>query len=291
MLQQLPEDVEDIIISFLIMPLDICKVKQISKYFITRMNLYPYVKNQVDLDNRARMIAEEYSDPEYNVLHRGRYQYTDSDLGDAWEEYHKWKWPEAKINPNYSLLWREGMYVDALDKIGVWGNGIILSQKFESRGASSLYKKVRQFNITFLGWADSFNEWVTGDKITFFGSRTINPRNKYGNLRGFHRQWGLYRQGENWSMKIIALLPPPPPPPRVDASGNVLENITFDVSTNVIDETTKKVRIIDYNEHTEQLITITAQNIDKKIRSVTNATVLLSTPNRVFNPLLKPLFY
>lgn len=249
MLKNIPHDVEIYIYTFLILPLDICKLKCISKYYSAIIDNIPYIKEKKLFINRTHMLLEDTD-------------CYDANLADKWEYYHKWNWPESiEEEKDYTPLWKKGQYVDVLDKIQVWGSGIILEQRFYEYPHN---KKIeRQYYIQFLGWNLHFNEWVTGDKITFFGSKTINPRNKIESLNNIHKRWVLYKKDhETWSLEIL----------------KIKEN----------KKNKKVVELTGFRDNIFKIETITPENINK-IRSVTNGTVLFSIKNKNFieNRILK----
>ena len=254
MISYLPEDLENIIFSFLIIPKDYKTIKCISqKYFKLMYNL-KYYKEKRLLDNRTRMISEEN-------IHSYYYNHDDA-LGKIWEFYHKWEWP---INHNNRCMYRKNNYVDVLDKIGIWCPGKILAEKLELYDEHNIMGPVcKKFYIQFLGWSDYFNEWVTVDKLAQLGTKTINPRNKYESI-GKHKIWCLYNFRQEWYMVYISLY-----------------------------QEQKDIKLVHLNSLMGNMIntdSITKNNIDSKIRYISNATVLLSLPSRRFQTYNRALKY
>ena len=248
MILTLPHDVEDYIYRFLIMPLDICKLKCISKYHGVIIDNMTYIKGKRLLKERSNMLLEDTNCYNENISHK-------------WENYSKWYWPKfCDEEKNYTPLWKVGQYVDALDRIQVWGSAIILEQKLYEHPHNKTIE--RQYHLQFLGWNSYFNEWVAADKITFFGSKTINPRNKMKSLNDFHKRWVLYNNSKNdWTMEILT----------------IKEN----------KKNKKIIQLVGFQNNVLKLDTIIPENIENKIRSVTNATVLFSFKNRKFDETRK----
>ena len=244
MLKQLPHDVEEYIYDFLIMPLDICKLRCISKYYTIITNNINFIKMKNLTKERANMLIEDLNC--HNIT-----------ISNNWEYYMKWNWPKyCNKEKNFTPLWKVGQYVDALDRIQVWGSAIITNQRFYEYPHSKTIE--RQYHLQFLGWSTYFDEWVTGEKITFFGSKTINPRNKIESLNDVHKRWALYNDGnDEWSMQILT------------------------IKENKKDK--KIIQLVGFQDNVLKLDTITPENINNKIRSVTNATVLFSLKSRKFD--------
>jgi len=247
MLKLLPHDVEEYIYNFLIMPLDICKLKCISKEFTKITNNINFVKKKILLQERANMLLEDIT-------------CKNEKLASNWEYYMKWNWPKySDKEKNYTPLWKIGQYVDVLDRIQVWGSAKIIDMELVTYTNSiNKIQTDRRYYIQFLGWSKNFNEWVTGEKITFFGSKTINPRNKMQSLNDVHKRWALYNNGENdWTMEILT------------------------IKDNKKNE--KIIQLVGFQNNVLKLDTITPENINSKLRAVTNASVLFSFTNRKFD--------
>lgn len=247
MLQTLSHDVEGHIYEFLIMPLDICKLKCISKYYNTIIDNMTYIKKKRLLKERSNMLLEDTNCYNENIAHK-------------WEYYSKWYWPKFyDEEKNYTPLWKVGQYVDALDRIQVWGSAKIIDMELVTYTNSiNELQTDRKYYVQFLGWSSHFNEWVTAEKITFFASKTLNPRNKMQSLNDIHKRWVLYNNGDNiWSMEILT------------------------IKENKYNK--KIIQLVGFQNNVLKLDTITPENIDNKIRTVTNATVLFSFKNRKFD--------
>lgn len=255
MFGRLPEVIENKIFSYLIKQQDKKTISRVSKYFRKCIENISFFKEKRLLIDRVNMVIEELSDPVHQVRTNGHYKYVDSNLGNMWERFHKWDWPEPKIDPNYTPLWKPGMYVDVLDKVQVWGGARILAVEFRESIFSTVFKliprKSRIYFVQFLGWSDSFNEWVSPEKITFFGSKIIHPINIRKYLTGSHKRWALYRDNNEWRMNII----------RVE---------DFNQETN---EKTVTITNFYNNNFVRDVLT---DDFIKDVRSVTDATVFLS---------------
>ena len=245
MFKNLPTEIEFSIYDFLILPLDICKIKCISKYHNKIVNNINFIIQKNNLLNRAYMCIEDKEC--YN-----------NELAKIWEDYSKINWPLINSSEkNYTPLWKVGDYVDVLDKIQVWGSAKIIA--YEIVTYTNPINKIqtdRKYLVEFLGWGKNFNEWVTPEKITFFGSKTINPNNKYKSLSGSHKRWVLYNKLDEWSMQILTI-----------KSSNSNE---------------KTIQVVGFSDNDLLLDTLTPLNISNKVRSVTNATVYLSFKSRRF---------
>jgi hypothetical protein len=269
MLHRLPEEIEISILNYLYTLWDIKKFKCISKNFFKKINYIKYIQEKKLLENRTFMIIEEFSDINYAIKTNGYYQYQNNDLADSWEKYHKYNWPIRKDNIYFTPLWKINTYVDVLDKIGVWGSAIIIDHKIEKVDNEFLTKKkkVRKYLIQFLGWNNNFNEWIGPDKITFFGYKTVNPRNKYKYLTGEHRRWCLYYDNNKWDLVSI----------------RVLEEDK--------EKKEKKIHLSSFFSNIVSNDTITPDNIESKLRSISNGTVFLSIRNNKFNPYHRKLLF
>jgi len=329
MFQKLPEDVEEYILNFLILPLDVCKVNCISKYFKKKINKLPFIKEKKIIYERIRIIAEEYSDPEHNLTTRGRFVYPSQDLAEAWTYYYKWNWPKIQTEkPNYTRLWKVGDYVDVKDKIGVWANAIILECNIETQKLLGMIpiKKIRKYRVQFLGWGDDFNENVAPEKITFLGTKTLNPHNLYDSISRYHKRWVLHNDGNEWRVRVLKPTKPPQDDFTEDISLNnmdisindislndisnndlvsnnnniLLQIIENDTVTNYIANDISNVKIekkIPKNEKIVEIInfenassiteTLTPENINNKLRCTSNATLFLTVPYRRFIPLYR----
>lgn len=255
MFGKLPEVIENHVFSYLIYQQDKKNISRVSKYFRKCIENIPFFKEKRLLTDRVNMVIEELSDPIHHIGANGHYKYVDPDLGDMWETYHKWDWPEPKIDTDYTPLWKPGMYVDVLDKVQVWGSARILEVDFKESIFSTVFgitpRKRRLYFVQFLGWSDGFNEWVAPEKITFFGSKTIHPLNIDKYLTGTHKRWALYKDCDEWRMNII----------RVES---------VDIETN---EKTVTITNFYNNNFIRDVVT---DDLLKEIRSVTDATVFLS---------------
>jgi len=261
MFGKLPEVLETLIFSYIIKQQDKQKISSVSKYFRKCIENIPFFKKKRLLTDRVNMVIEELSDHVHHIKANGRYKYVDPDLGNMWETYHKWEWPEPKIDPDYTTLWKPGMYVDVLDKVQVWGGARILEVNFRESIFNTVFRvnprKRRVYLVQFLGWSDSFNEWVSPEKITFFGSKTLHPLNIGKYLTGTHKRWALYKDESQWRMNIIKV-----------------ENV--DVKTS---EKTITITNFYNNNFIRDIVT---DDLLKNIRTVTDATVFLSVLSNRF---------
>ena len=118
----------------------------------------------------------------------------------------------------------------------------------------------KKMKIQFLGWNDGFDETVSIKKIKPFGSKTINPSNKYESLKKIQEGcWVLYKYPSNQNYIYVKLK-------------------TIEVNEkNIIVEIERS------------LVKITKENIDFLIKTPTNANALIfkSKDYELFNRKLK----
>lgn len=154
----LPAELEPEILSFLYLPRDLSVMGQVSKAWrLISTRKLPFVRRVRDLQNCVQMLLED------------RPSYAMPELGAEWEACYKWHWPSHDAphdapHDNYDStpLWKMGDYVDALDRIGVWGSAIVVGCFFRT---NLMDETQRMYRIRFLGWSDSFDEEVTPDKL------------------------------------------------------------------------------------------------------------------------------
>tara|TARA_Y100000992_G_C21270485_1_gene496508 strand:+ start:197 stop:952 length:756 start_codon:yes stop_codon:yes gene_type:complete len=251
MLKHLPNEVEELIYDFLISPQDVVKLSCLSKYMKTKVDNVAFVKEKRKLHNRCRMFIEDNS----------LYYHECEEISGEWEKYYKWNWPKNRAEKEYdnTPLWKVGMFVDVLDKINVWGSGIIIDKITDY--LPTINQTIVKYSVRFLGWSDSFNEDVTPDKIARFGTKCMNPRCKFDSLKGDHKRWVLFNDLGTWKLDSL----------YIDLGRSTDEKIFAEI----------------YGREIE----ITRKNIDSYIRSVTNATVFLSNAERRFRPKTRRLYF
>jgi len=242
---KIPIEVELNIFKYLIQINKINLIKSVSKEWSKKLDKVEIIRNKKKLENLIYMILEDYNK---EILYQ-------SDFADLWEEYHKYFWPRNN-KLNYSLQWKINIYVDALDIINVWGSGKIIDQRYKD--------KKKEYLIRFMGWSDKFNEWVTPDKLTIFGSKTIHPIDKYSSLKGNHARWCLFKDKNQWRVKKLWV--------------HKIEINQIMVKTQMSKSPFSYFTIINRS------------NINSRIRSLTDATVFLSDVND-FKPKLRELKY
>tara|TARA_B100000795_G_scaffold122912_1_gene91531 strand:- start:3838 stop:4635 length:798 start_codon:yes stop_codon:yes gene_type:complete len=187
----LPTDVELYILEFLIMPLDIQTLKKISKKIKKIVNNTKYIIEKNRITDQILMHIEDGLFHEHkshmNLLDR-------ISLADSWNKYNKWAWnsPTSKKGNNWSI----GDFVDVKDKIDIWGPGYIRAIKLEPCEENEIEKY--SYMIEFLGWSESFDEWVFDDKIEKLGTKTFNPIEPFQSLRREEYNWVLYKYENVW---------------------------------------------------------------------------------------------
>ena len=253
MLKRLPNEVEALIYDFLFLPKDVRKISCLSKYMKERAKNIKFIKQKEKIHERTRMLIED----------QNSYRYQSDDIANAWEQYYKWNWPENRANIEYNTtpLWKVGTYVDVEDKIKVWGSALILKTRIIYKAEEDDFQLIRKYTVQFIGWSESFNEEVEGDKIARFGEKCMNPRCKFDSLTKDHKRWVLYLDLGMWKLEALS--------------------IDREKSTD------KKLVCSIVNKDIE----ITRENIEKILRSVTNATVFLSNPDRHFKPDVRQLSF
>ena len=246
MLKRLPNEVEALIYDFLFLPQDVIKLSSLSKYMKERAKDIKFIKQKKEIHEQTRMLIED-SDS---------YRYEKDDIANAWEQYYKWNWPKNRGNIEYNTtpLWTIGTYVDVEDKINVWGSALIIDARLTYKTEPDDYHLIRKYTVQFIGWSDAFNEEVEGDKIARFGEKCMNPRCKFDSLTKDHNRWVLFFDLGMWKLESLSI--------------------------NREKSTDKKLACRIINKEIE----ITRENIDSKLRSVSNATVFLSNPERHFKP-------
>ena len=252
MLITLPNEVERLIFDFLIMPQDINKVCRISKYMRELVRNIDFIKQKRELDNKCYMLMED----------KDSYHYLERDLGNDWEYFHKWAWPPNIVEKTFDRtpLWKAGMYVDALDKIEVWGSALIVEVEYKIKHHIFSTTRIKKYLVRFLGWSKSFDEWIEASKIARFGQKCMNPRNKYDSLEHDHSRWVLFKSDDEWNIESLQ-----------------------------VKETTNDSKICLINQ---KPVIIARHNIDDVLRTISNGSAFLSQKiRRGFNPVLRFLKY
>jgi len=178
-------DVEREILSFLLNSRSMINVFLINKRWNHLLKSSKFWKTLLLLKENLQMLKEDKGDHKNDFLF------------DKWEYYTKW------LYPIYTFSLNIGDYVDVLDTVNVWGNGIIKNIAEENEKPGVYYEK--KFNIEFLGWNETFNEIVNIDKIKPFGTKTLNNQeSKYlylQNLDDYH--WIFLKENGNWNKEKI----------------------------------------------------------------------------------------
>ncbi len=220
----------------------------VSKKWHRLASATPIVRGGKLLDERLQMILQD------SPAMRERSYGT---LASEWEQQHRWVWPdpEERRPADRTPFWRPGQYVDALDRIGVWGPALIVGEDLRPAPIfhSSFFRYRRQYKVRFLGWSKVYDEWVPPRKIARLTSHTLNPRDKFGSLTSGHKFWVLYLNRERgWGMGSIEV---------VDISGN----------KKTIDDGTGR-------------IVLTARQVDNCMRATSDACTFLTLTHRNFAP-------
>lgn len=255
MLNFLPRELENTILHFLIMPRDVSTIVCVSKKCKYKMKNLAFFREKEILQNRANMILE---DNFYQIAETKH----NTHLANIWEYYHKWEWSFMNKDIKITNL-ENGNYIDALDNVHTWCPAKILKQKIEVHYDYQQVETLRKlFYVQFLGWSDAFNEWVTIEKISPLGTKTINPINPYESIHK-HKSWCLYNCENNWYMVNISLY-----------------------------EEKAHEKLVHFNSFRGNFLraeVITKKNINQKMRYISNGTVLLTIPNRGFYTAMRTL--
>tara|TARA_Y100001970_G_scaffold291693_1_gene429859 strand:- start:426 stop:1151 length:726 start_codon:yes stop_codon:yes gene_type:complete len=240
-MNNVPIYVDRLILEFLYFSKDLKNIFFINKYWNELIKKSNFLITYFRLRDNMRMYLEDERMNNFDFLKN------------KWEKYNSWKW---KIN--HENVIKINQYVDVLDKVNVWCPGIIKNIIiFPNFNETTFEKKMK---IQFLGWNDGFDETVSIKKIKPFGSKTINPSNKYESLKKIQEGcWVLYKYPSNQNYIYVKLK-------------------TIEVNEkNIIVEIERS------------LVKITKENIDFLIKTPTNANALIfkSKDYELFNRKLK----
>jgi len=261
-------DVVILIINYLDFFIDESKYFCISKKFIHILKKTDRWKNLKQLTEHVSILFEE----------KRNYIYSENiDLGNMWIKMYKSRWPSLsdvkKKNEISSPLWKVGDYVDVKDHINSWCPGIIKKIIYENENITLLNHFLRmtsnrsilmlsgkKYLIEFIGWTDSFNEYVNVDNIARLGTHTIHPDYTFESLKKDICVWCLIKYDNIWKYLNIKLL----------ESSNEVE---------------KKIKV-----GTETII-LTRKNINNYIRYISNVNAFLCNVSTIFCPDNRALKY
>ena len=197
----LPTDVELYILEFLIMPLDIQSLKKVSKTIKYHINNQPYIIEKNKITDRVFMMNEDLlfqkhkSDFHPAIL---------SSLADCWYKYYKWSWLVAtkdKTKDYFGI----GEFIDAKDKIDVWGPAYIKDIKLEPISDHNLETQ-RLYLVEFLGWSQFFDEWISIEKIENLGTKTFSPLQEFDSIKRTENHWVLFNDPvQGWTIVICCM--------------------------------------------------------------------------------------
>ena len=198
----LPTDVELYILEFLIMPLDIKTLKKVSKTIKYHVNKHPYVIEKNKITDRIFMMNEDLlfekhkSDFHPAIL---------SSLADCWYKYYKWAWivPTKDKTKDYFGI---GEFVDAKDRVDVWGPAYIKDIKLEPIPDDN-FETRRLYLVEFLGWSQYFDEWIPIEKIENLGTKTFSPLQEFDSIKRHEEHWVLFNDTlRGWTIVICKML-------------------------------------------------------------------------------------
>ena len=197
----LPYDVEQYIFEFLIMPLDTKLLKSLSKSIRKMVKTMPYMIEKERITNKIFMLNED------NYFRENRpnmHPLLLSSLADCWNNYHQWAWITPTRKKVIDDYWTIGEFVDALDKIDVWGPAYIKDIKIEPV-CDEMIETRRLYHVEFLGWTNNFDEWIPADKIKKLGTKTFNPLQNIDQLEKTNSFWILHNEPiTGWRISICS---------------------------------------------------------------------------------------
>ena len=202
MIEILPQDVNEIIYTFLIFSKNYNKLYCISKKTSKNILKCNVFKEYNLFKERINMSKEDLNNKNINIR-------TDENLFNQWNRFHLHEWNK---HTSIERLWKIGDYVDAFDYVKGWCPAKIINQSIEKKtnviGEHLAFEYVRKYTIKFLGWSDNFIENVELDKIKPLGKYTINPFDIYGSVSrdcSGNSYWALCKREHEkyWNMHRI----------------------------------------------------------------------------------------
>jgi hypothetical protein len=173
-------DVGNYIIDFLTFSTTIKNIFFINKWWNTLIKNSNFLKNYNQIKTMFYMYLEDSRSNNNNTLLN------------KWNIYNNWKWPSKSKH----ITFKRGVYVDVLDKVGVWCPAII--KKTQVKVTNNIYEK--RFEVEFLGWSKTFDEVVTIDKIKPLGTKYPSPNHLYQNLKKQKELvWLIYKKPFGWT--------------------------------------------------------------------------------------------
>ena len=251
----LPTDVERYILEYLTMPLDIKSLKKVSKTIKKTVINMPEVIEKNRITDQVFMMNEDchffYNKRTFNPL-------VLSSLADRWNKYYKWCWAYTTKKKIIEDYWTIGEFVDAKDKIDVWGPAYIKAIKIEPT-EDDFVETRRVYLVEFLGWSKEFDEWISGEKIQKLGTKTLNPLKNISSTEIYDNCWFLHNNIHNgWTVTICTEL-------------KQLNNECIKISFQQF-----------YNRLNEQHLIINKKDIHKHIKPIsTISTFLCATEKRL----------
>ena len=199
----LPTDVERYILEYLTMPLDIKSLKKVSKTIKKTVINMPEVIEKNRITDQVFMMNEDsyffYNKRTLNPL-------VLSSLADTWNKHYKWCWQNTEKNKIIKNYWTIGEFIDAKDKIDVWGPAYIKDIKIEPT-QDDFVETRRLYLVEFLGWTKEFDEWIPGEKIKKLGTKTLNPLKNIGSTEIKENCWILHNNiNKGWTVTICTKL-------------------------------------------------------------------------------------
>jgi len=253
LIQSLPSDVEQYIMTYLIMPLDVEKLRRVSKKVRNLVNNSKYIIEKNKITENIHMLIED--DYFIKYKHEMNPIYLNS-LADCWNKYYKWNWERPTNKKVIEDYWTIGDFVDAKDRIDIWGPAYISDIKIEP-SENDYIETRRLYQVEFLGWDSAFDEWIPIDKIKKLGTMTLNPIKPYESLHTENKHWVIFNNNKKWSIYICKKI----------TDDNKKITVKF-----------QKFRdITDYH-----IVNITKENISLYVKPCTNVSAFLTIENSNF---------
>ena len=198
----LPTDVELYILEFLIMPLDIKTLKKVSKKIKNQVINQPYIIEKNKITDRIFMMNEDL------LFEKHKSDFHPAILGslaDCWHKYYKWAWivPTKDKTKDYFGI---GEFVDAKDRVDVWGPAYIKDIKLEPIPDDNVETR-RLYLVEFLGWSQYFDEWIPIEKIENLGTKTFSPLQEFDSIKRDEEHWVLFNDTiKGWTIVICRMI-------------------------------------------------------------------------------------
>lgn len=171
----IPIDVGNIIMNFLYFTRDFQNSLFINKFWNKLIKNSLFLQKYLNLKENLYMYLEDERKNDFPYLKN------------HWEQYNSWKWGKSN---NITIV--KNQYVDVLDKVDCWCPAIIKNITIFPDFNETVFEK--KMKVEFLGWNNTFDETVNIERIKPFGTKTINPKNKYESIKKIKETcWVLFK--------------------------------------------------------------------------------------------------